>query len=98
MVESVQAAALDSPVFYYRTSAGAEIDLVIEGSGGERYALEIKRSSAPVVTRGFWSGLADLGVREAVVIYPGDDRIPLREGAVALGLLDALEWVRARTG
>lgn len=98
VVESVQAAASDSPVFYYRTSAGAEIDLVIEGRGGNRYALEIKRSSAPVVTRGFWSGLADLGVREAVVVYPGDDRIPLREGAVALGLLDALEWVRARTG
>lgn len=98
VVESIQAAAGNSPVFYYRTSAGAELDLVIEGRGGERYALEIKRSSAPVVTRGFWSGLADLGVREAVVIYPGDDRIPMREGAMALGLLDALEWVRARTG
>ena len=97
VLESVVAAAGDAPVFFYRTSAGAEIDLVIEGRRRRRYAVEIKRSSAPVVSKGFWNGRDDLGAREAVVIYPGDERIPLGAGVEALGLHDALGWVRERT-
>ena len=96
VVESVLPAAGGLPVFYYRTSAGAEIDVVIEGRRGHRYALEIKRSSAPGVTKGFRNGLEDLGIREAIVIYPGDESIPLGQGAVAMGLHDALKWVRER--
>ncbi|MFO1268639.1 MAG: DUF4143 domain-containing protein [Rubrivivax sp.] len=39
---------------FYRSAAGAEIDLVLEGHHeGERWAVEIKRSSAPAVSRGF---------------------------------------------
>ena len=94
--ESVKAAAGSFPVFYYRTSAGAEIDVVIEGPGGHRYAVEIKRSSAPSVSRGFRNGLEDLEIGESIVIYPGHDAIPLGEGIVALGLHDALEWIRKR--
>ena len=41
------------PVSYYRTSSGAEIDVVIEGRRGRRYAVEIKRSSAPGVSAVF---------------------------------------------
>lgn len=96
VVESLVAAAGDRPVSFYRTAVGAEIDLVVEGPGGRRYAIEIKRSSAPLVTRGFWIGCEDLDASEALVIYTGDDRIPLRAGAEARGLPDALAWLRER--
>lgn len=61
---------------FYRTSAGAEIDLVLE-RGNERIAIEIKHSLDPRPGRGFWSALADLGEARAYVIYPGKERYPL---------------------
>jgi predicted AAA+ superfamily ATPase len=96
VVESAHAAAGGFPFFYYRTSAGAEIDVVIEGRRGRRYAIEIKRSSAPSVSRGFRNGLEDLEIRESIVIYPGKEAIPLGEGIAAMGLYEALEWIRER--
>lgn len=96
VLESAHAAAGGFPAFYYRTSAGAEIDVVIEGRHGRRYAVEIKRSSAPSVSRGFRNGLEDLEIRESIVIYPGQEAIPLGEGTVAMGLHGALEWIREK--
>jgi hypothetical protein len=97
VLESVSAAADGAPMFFYRTSAGAEIDVVIE-SRRRRYAIEIKRSSAPVVTKGFWNGRHDIKAHEAIVIYPGDEPIPLGERVEALGLHQAMAWVRDRVG
>ena len=96
VLESTHAAAAPFPVFYYRTSAGAEIDVVIEGRRGHRFAVEIKRSSAPRVSRGFRNGLQDLEISESIVIYPGQEAIPLGAGTVAMGLHDALRWIRER--
>ncbi len=97
VLESVHEAAHGYPLSYYRTSAGAEIDVVIEGPRGQRYAIEIKRSSVPGVSRGFRNALVDLEVRESVVIYSGHEAIPLGGGTVALGLHEALAWARERT-
>ncbi len=96
VLESAHAAAGGFPFFYYRTSAGAEIDMVIEGRRGRRYAVEIKRSSAPSVSRGLRNGLEDLEIYESIVIYPGHETIPLGEGTIAMGLHQALEWIRER--
>ena len=41
---------------FYRTSGGAEIDLVLEMPGGKRWAVEIKRTSNPRLERGFYAG------------------------------------------
>ena len=56
-------------VSFYRTAAGAELDLVVE-SGGRRIGIEAKLSSAPTVTRGFWQACEDVGVDEAWVVAP----------------------------
>jgi uncharacterized protein len=96
VIESVLAAARGAEVSYYRTSAGAEVDLVVEGRGNHRYVIEIKRSTAPAVSKGFWIGRDDLGAAGALVIYPGKERIPLGDGAEALGVHDAMRWVRDR--
>ncbi len=96
VMESVIAAASGSPISYFRTAAGAEIDAVLESRDGHRYAVEIKRSSAPTVSRGFRSGVATLEVRESIVVYPGHDKIPLGGGTMALGLHDALSWIKAK--
>lgn len=75
---------------FYRTSGGAEIDLVIEREG-ELTVIEIKRSTAPKLTRGFHSACEDLQPARAFAVYPGEARYPLAEGVEAIGLTELLE-------
>jgi len=96
VLESLIGAAGGAPAFFYRTSAGAEVDLVIEGRGGRRYAVEVKRSTAPALTKGFWNACDDLAVSEAIVAYSGTERFRVGSGVDALGLHDAVQWVRER--
>ena len=72
-----------SSACFYRTAAGAEIDLVIERPK-RRLAFEIKLGSAPSPSRGFWSGLSDLKPSAGFVIYSGKERFPLGRGVEAL--------------
>ena len=59
---------------FYRSSQGAEIDLIIELSPKERWAIEIKRSiSDPSPTKGFYSGCADIQATRQIVLYPGSE-------------------------
>lgn len=74
---------------FFRTSAGAELDLVLE-KGTRRIAVECKASSAPTVTRGFWSALEDLRIDEAWVVAPIDSAFPLGSGVEAVPLRDFL--------
>jgi predicted AAA+ superfamily ATPase len=59
---------------FYRTSAGAEIDLVIEFSPKQRWAIEIKRSvSDPSPSKGFYFGSEDIRATRQIVLYPGKE-------------------------
>jgi len=71
---------------FYRTSAGAEIDLVLTLPGGELWAIEIKRSSAPTLEKGFHLACADLRPKKRFVVYPGHERFPLDAETEAIGL------------
>ena len=63
---------------FYRTSAGAEIDLVIEFSAKDRWAIEIKRSlSDPRPSKGFYLACEDLKASRRIVLYPGEEAYPL---------------------
>jgi uncharacterized protein len=58
-----------SQLYFYRTTAGAELDAVID-TGAERIGFEIKLSSAPKVSKGFWHACDDVGVSRAYVVAP----------------------------
>ena len=63
---------------FYRTSAGAEIDLVIEFSAKQRWAIEIKRSlGSPAPSKGFYNGCEDIKATRPIVLYPGTERFKL---------------------
>ncbi|MDH4101357.1 MAG: ATP-binding protein [Nitrospirota bacterium] len=70
--------------FFYRTSAGAELDLLLVDEKGRTIGIEIKHSAAPVVTRGFWSALEDVSCSRGFVVYPGDESYPLGENVVTV--------------
>ena len=75
---------------FYRTAAGAEIDLVIEFSAKERWAIEIKRSiSNPAPSKGFYVGCEDIQATRQIVLYPGEERfrIDAKTEVMSLGAL-----------
>lgn len=73
---------------FYRTSAGAEIDLVLSWRDGREWAIEVKRSAAPKLERGMRSVLEDLQPERSFVVYPGSERYRLAEGTEAIGLAE----------
>lgn len=95
VLEQLLAAAPDGAgAWYYRTAAGAEIDLLLEIRPDERWAIEIKRSSAPSVSKGFHIGCDDVRATRRLVVYPGRETFPLGDGVEAMGVLDAVRRVR----
>jgi predicted AAA+ superfamily ATPase len=77
--------------FFYRTSGGAEIDLLLVWPGERCWAIEVKHSLSPMVRRGFHAGCADLGPVRKLLVYPGTERFRLAADieAVPLGELAA---------
>jgi uncharacterized protein len=71
---------------FYRTSGGAEIDLLLELPGGERWAIEIKRSRAAKPARGFYEACEDLKPARKFVVHGGVDRHPVSSDVEAIGL------------
>lgn len=72
-------------MYHYRTKNGAEIDLLLKVPGHNKLiAVEIKRSSAPRVERGFWNAFNDLECERGFVVYPGDESWPVGQGVMAL--------------
>ncbi len=77
---------------FYRTSNGAEMDLVLN-LGNHRIGIECKASSAPSVTRGFWSARQDLELDETYIVAPVESAYPYGDGAVVCSLPECLERV-----
>lgn len=68
--EVIQAAGSEYTPYFWRTSAGAELDLLLV-SGARRIGVEVKRADAPRITASMRAALADLTLDHLYVIYPG---------------------------
>ena len=71
---------------FYRTSAGAEIDLILEMPGGNLWAVEVKRGLAPKLEKGFHHAREDLKPERCFVVYSGIERYPKANGIEVIGL------------
>ena len=69
---------------FYRTAAGAEIDLLLRLSSTELWAIEIKKSSAPRLTRGFHQACEDVQASKKFVVYAGDDEFPIQHNTTVV--------------
>ena len=96
-LESLIAAAPNgTEPYFYRTAAGAELDLVLRLPSGDIWAIEIKRTSAPKVSRGFHTGAEDIKADRKMLIYAGDREVPAANGLRALPLAAALGLLRSQ--
>ncbi|HML95679.1 MAG TPA: ATP-binding protein [Thermodesulfobacteriota bacterium] len=79
--------------YYYRTPGGAEIDLVLEFGMRDRWAIEIKRSSVPSLSRGFHIGCEDVKASRRYVVYSGPDTFSMESGVIAVSLADLMREI-----
>ncbi len=80
--------------YFYRTSAGAEIDLILEFGIDEKWAIEIKRSSAPKLSKGFYSACDDIRPSQKFVVYSGPDTFKSGQNVTVVSLFDFMKMVR----
>lgn len=80
--------------YYYRTAQGAEIDLVIEVSHTQLWAVEIKRSGSPSVNKGFHIACDDIKAKRKFVVYSGDESFSLGNDVFAVSLNEMMKLLQ----
>ena len=92
----IAAAPAGTETFFYRTAAGAELDLVLRLPGDDIWAIEIKRTTAPKVSRGFHLAVDDIKADRKILVYAGEREVPAGGGLRAMPLADAVDQLRNR--
>ncbi len=72
--------------YYYRTATGVEIDLLLQFSSEELWAIEIKKGLAPKIKPGFYSACIDLNVTKKFVVYSGDEKFSIANNTTVISL------------
>jgi uncharacterized protein len=78
--------------YFWRTSAGAELDLLLV-RGDQRIGIEVKRQDAPRVTPSMRAALEDLHLDRLTVMYPGTKRYTLADRVDVVPLIELTEYV-----
>jgi predicted AAA+ superfamily ATPase len=96
VIETLIAAAPEgTEAHYYRTSNGTEVDLLLTIPGGELWAIEVKRSSAPKLERGFHFACADLDPQKRFLVYSGTERFSLNDKTDAIGVVELAKTLQS---
>ncbi|WP_430389686.1 ATP-binding protein [Blastomonas fulva] len=90
----IAAAPIGTEHFFYRTAAGAELDLVLRLPGNATWAIEIKRTTTPKVSRGFHLSVDDIKADRKILVYAGEREVPAGDGLRAMPLATAVEELR----
>ena len=93
VLEQLINAAPQAQASFYRTNNGAEVDLVLTFRNQHVWAIEIKRSSAPSVSRGFYQAASDVGASRKLLVAPVAQTYPLKEGIEVVDVMTAIQWV-----
>lgn len=83
-----------SEAWFYRTAAGAEIDLVIQLSGKELWAIEIKKGLAPKISSGFHQGCKDIKAKRKYLVYGGTEKFPIKHNTTVIGLEQIMKLLK----
>ena len=81
---------------YYRTATQIEIDLVLQTPQQEVWAIEIKKSTAPKLGRGFFEACNDIKATHKFIVNANNESYPLNNGVEVIGLLDFLKMLKSK--
>ena len=90
LLNTAALSALPPVASFYRSAAGAEIDLLLHWPDGRVWAIEVKRSLSPKVERGFHHACEDVQPTERFVVYPGAEVYRMSDTLRAVPLADLL--------
>jgi hypothetical protein len=82
-------AAENTRPHFYRTVAGAELDLILEAAAGLQ-AYEAKFGLGPKLTKGYHLALSDLNIAQGTIVYSGKESYRLARDANVASLPDAI--------
>ncbi|MBL4680591.1 MAG: ATP-binding protein [Pseudomonadales bacterium] len=80
---------------YYRSTDQTEIDLVLEKSAKEVWAIEVKRTSSPKTKTSFHNACREVKATRKFIIYGGAENYPLANDTEAIGLISFLKLIRS---
>ncbi|MBK8451941.1 MAG: ATP-binding protein [Thiofilum sp.] len=96
VIENLLAVAPEGVIpFFYRTSAGAEIDLILLFPDQSKLAVEIKRNPRPKLSKGFYISQQDLQPQHSYVVTPEEKVFPMDEHTTQIGLYGLMQRLRA---
>ncbi len=90
VIENVLEKLKDWEAGFYRTSNGAEIDLILQ-KGQKLIAIECKATTAPKLSKGFYAAMSDMKIDKGYVIAPVESSYPLNEKVMVVPLKEFLE-------
>ncbi|MEI6751599.1 MAG: ATP-binding protein [Paludibacter sp.] len=85
VIENLITKFSDYSAYFYRSSSGDEMDLVLE-KGSERIAVECKASSSPVLTKGFWNAVNAIQPSITYIVVPINTRYEIKENIWVVGI------------
>ena len=96
VIENLLAVApMDVQAYFYRTSAGAEIDLLLHWPDQTQWAIEIKHSLSPKLERGFHQACEDLKPVKKFLVYPGKERYRTSQDVTVISLQELAQELAA---
>lgn len=95
VIENLLSAAPDrTAASFYRTAAGAEIDLILQLSGGETWTIEIKSGLTAKPEKGFYHALEDIKPDRSFVVYAGKERYPMTAETDIISLVELVQELK----
>lgn len=92
----ISAAPKNTEAYFYRTSAGTQLDLVLRFPNKEIWVFEIKRATVPKPSRGFHTGADDIKAKRKILIYFGEQSFFAGDDFYGMSLSRAILMIRAQ--
>ncbi len=86
VIEQIMSAAPSLDYSFYRTAQGAEADLVIDFRHGQVWVVEIKRSSAPTVSKGFHQAAVDVNAHRKILVAPVEQTYQMKDNVEVMSV------------
>jgi len=90
----ISAAPKNTEAFFYRTSAGTQLDLVLRFPNKDVWAFEIKRTTVAKASRGLHTGAKDIKANRKILIYLGEPTFIVEDDLLAMPLVKGIVAVR----
>ena len=80
----------NTDLYYYRTQAGSEYDIVIARGIKPVACIEVKLNNAPAITKGNYQSIADLHTKKNFVVVPETEEYKTKDGIIICSMATLL--------